>query len=341
MKMMKTRACLLPVLVSSVVLVMTSCGRNVGAPKHHVKLLLDWKAGAEHAFVYYGLKKNFFADEGIDLEIIAGEGSSDSVTQINGKAVDFALCAGETALLAVAAQQPRPVKMLACFYWTTPTEIFSIDTKSIVKPEDLYGKRLGVVKGSSGYRNYLAFARSVGLDRSRIKEVPCTGDVREMLGENAEIDALVQFFYQEPLQLKLAGYKLHEIRFDAAGIQVYGQGLITHEDTLQNHTLIKGMTRAIQRSWQATLVNPDAVVDVFLALHPGPSETYSYAKIKEVVGFVKEGMTRANVKVIGEQTATGWISTYQYLRDQQMLQRTIDPEVVWTNDYLDRSIVLP
>ena len=331
------------VVIFSATLYLYSCGKDQKSQLEKISLLLDWKAGAEHAFVYYGKDIGYFEDEGIDLEIIQGKGSSDSVAQVNGKAVDFALCAGETALLAASAEKPRPIVMIACFYWTTPTEIFSLKEKGIVKAEDLYGKNLGVVKGSSGYRNYVAYAKMIGLDTSRIKEVASSGDLRELTSQNAEVDAMVQFFYQEPLQLKLNGYVLNEIRFSEAGVQVYGQGLITRQDRLREKAssdLCKRMAKAIQKSWQATILEPKKSVDAMLKLNLGPDPVYSYAKIDEVTDFVKDGMAKANVMVIGEQTEKGWIGTYNYLKEQNMIHNDIDLKTMWTNDFLDKSITI-
>ena len=321
-----------------------SCERkpNAKPSPDRVTLLLDWKAGTEHAFVFYGIERGYFADEGIEVQVLPSKGSSDSIAQVNAKSVDFGIAAGESVLTAVAADDPRNIGMIACFYWTTPTEIFSLKAKGITKPTDLYGKTIGVVRGSSGYRNYVAFAQHVGLDTSRIKEVASTGDLREIIAPNAEVDALVQFFYQEPLQLKLKQFEINEIRLADHGVQVYGQGLIAHSDTMRTRaSLVRRFTRAIQKSWRATLAEPDKAVGVFLRDNPGASREYSLAKAKAVVEFVRNGMKQAGVHIVGEQTDAGWRSTYEYLKAQKMLRTDVTAKAAWTNAYLDKSITIP
>src|ERR1700738_3762403 len=59
-----------------------------------VKMRLDWKGGAQHAPFYFGKQKGYYKDEGLDLDIIPGSGSSDTIKQICSKAVEFGLLGG-------------------------------------------------------------------------------------------------------------------------------------------------------------------------------------------------------------------------------------------------------
>lgn len=305
-----------------------------------IKILLDWKPGAEHAFLYAGKNAGFFLKQGIDLEIVAGTGSSSSANMIDAKNVDFALCSGETALQARGAETPREVTVLAVFYPNTPTVIYSLKNTRILKAVDLYGKRLGIMKGSSAYRNYKAFAKKIGLDRSRIKEMPSTGDLREIIGEGAPLDAMVHFGFQHPLQLRLKGYEVSEIRIRDFGIQIYGQSLITHKDTIKNRpNLVHRMTSAVQKSYRLSLLNPEEALNVFFNEIPGQDEEYARKKLEWVNDFVRSGIPKG--KPIGFQSIKGWLSTLEYLKDQGFIIREINIDDVWTNQFLDNSVVTP
>ncbi len=173
---------------------------------------------------------------------------------VDAKTVDFALASGETALQAHGAETPRQTIVLAEYYPNTPTVIYSLQKKGITKPEDLYGKRLGILKGSSSFRNYEAFATKIALDRSRITEIPCTGDLREIIGDNAPLDAMVHFGFQHPLLLRLDGREVNVIRIRDYGIKIYGQGLITNSATVKTQPdLVRKVVRAVQHSYQHAL----------------------------------------------------------------------------------------
>ncbi len=138
---------------------------------------------------------------------------------------------------------------IAVFYPNTPTVIYSLKQKAIEKPEGLYGKRLGVMKTSSAYRNYVAFAEKYGLDRSQIEEIPCTGDLREITSDSARLDAMVHFEFQHPLQIKLHGEEVTVIPLRSFGIKIYGQSLVTHVDMVEKRSdLVQRFTKAVQES---------------------------------------------------------------------------------------------
>jgi NitT/TauT family transport system substrate-binding protein len=57
------------------------------APPAKASLRLDWKGGGQHAPFYLAKERGYYKDEGIDLDIISGSGSSDVVKQVGSKAV--------------------------------------------------------------------------------------------------------------------------------------------------------------------------------------------------------------------------------------------------------------
>src|ERR1051326_4121974 len=77
-------------------------------PAAKVTFRLDWKPGAQQAVFYYARERGYYTQEGIDLQIIPGSGSSDSVKQVGSKAVDLALA--DALSMVQGAAQRVPVK---------------------------------------------------------------------------------------------------------------------------------------------------------------------------------------------------------------------------------------
>src|ERR1700728_1997873 len=65
------------------------CDRLFAAEK--VSVRLNWVPGTEHAFLYLGKEKGWFADAGIDLEIIGGQGSTVAVKTVGAGETTFAI----------------------------------------------------------------------------------------------------------------------------------------------------------------------------------------------------------------------------------------------------------
>src|SRR5262245_53289420 len=107
-----------------------------------VKIRLDWKGGAQHAPFYLGKQRGFFKDEGIDLDVISGSGSSDTIKQVGSKAVEFGLV--DALVLVQGTQQRVPVKSIAAYYQRTPIVLISPTAKPVTDPKQLLtGIKLG------------------------------------------------------------------------------------------------------------------------------------------------------------------------------------------------------
>ena len=82
---MKSSLFSLKLLVVAFALVATAAQQDAGAqatakPQTKVSLRLDWKPGGQHVPFFLGKEKGYYAAEGVDLTIISGSGSSDSVS---------------------------------------------------------------------------------------------------------------------------------------------------------------------------------------------------------------------------------------------------------------------
>lgn len=308
-----------------------------------VKLQLDWTPGSEHAFLYAGVRERFFLDEGIDLQIIPGTGSSGSVAAVDAKTVQFALCSGETALQARSAEPPRDVVAIAVFYPNTPTVVYSLKKAGITTAADLRGKRVGVVLGSSAYRNFLAYLRVKGIDTSEMKLVATSGDVREVWpgpGMKSELDAMVHFGFQHPLLLRLKKVEVNELRLaDEPKVRVAGQALITRSELVEKRfDLVRRVTRAVQKSYRFAIQHPSETLRYFHDQIPAQDRDYSRAKLNWTNDFVARGVQVG--RAIGWQDSTMWLGTRNYLRDLGLLKRDVALGAFWYNDFIDTSVVL-
>ena len=59
-----------------------------------ISVRLNWIPGSEHGFFFLGKDKGWFAKEGIDLEIVAGQGSTLVVKTVGNGDNDFGMADG-------------------------------------------------------------------------------------------------------------------------------------------------------------------------------------------------------------------------------------------------------
>ena len=71
-----------------------------------VTLRLDWVFGSEHAPIFLAKEKGFFRDEGIDVNILPGEGSTVTVKLVGNRTTEFGYAGADQALMAHGRDLP-------------------------------------------------------------------------------------------------------------------------------------------------------------------------------------------------------------------------------------------
>jgi hypothetical protein len=133
-----------------------------------VKIRLDWKGGAQHA-PFYLARRRGITGRGLDLDVISGSGSSDTIKQIGSKAVEFGLV---DAWCWRKAQQRVPAKSIAAYYQTTPIVLISPQAKLVTNPRQLLdGIKLGS-KGSATFQGLSPCSpRTTALEQIKLVDI--------------------------------------------------------------------------------------------------------------------------------------------------------------------------
>ena len=138
-----------------------------------------------------------YKDEGLDVEIISGSGSSDTVKQVGSGTIDFGLV--DALVLVQAAQQRVPVKSIAAYYQRSPIVLISPKDKPITNPKQLLsGIELGSKKGSATYQGLVAFLAANDMQIEQIKMVDIGFGVAPLLVK--QVDAIMGFSMNEPIE---------------------------------------------------------------------------------------------------------------------------------------------
>src|SRR5579871_5921265 len=71
--------------------IMAAIAGSEASAVEKVSVRLNWVPGTEHSFLYLGREKGWFKDAGIDLDIIAGQGSTVAVKTVGAGETPFAI----------------------------------------------------------------------------------------------------------------------------------------------------------------------------------------------------------------------------------------------------------
>ncbi|HEY7676279.1 MAG TPA: ABC transporter substrate-binding protein, partial [Candidatus Methylomirabilis sp.] len=234
-----------------------AAGTPVSAPAAKIKFRLDWKPGAQHAAFYLARERGYYAKEGIDVEIIPGSGSADSVKTLGTRAVELALV--DALVLVQAREQQVPAQAVGAYYQRTPICLMSPQAKPIRTAQEMLGKKIGSKKGSATSQGLTLFLEANNIKPEQLQLVDIGFGVQPLLV--GQVDALMGFTMNEPIEAETAGMPVHEIMIADAGVKAYGLTLASNERFMRERgDLVRGFLRASKQGMQDAAKEPQAAV---------------------------------------------------------------------------------
>jgi NitT/TauT family transport system substrate-binding protein len=297
-----------------------------------VKLRLDWKASGAHAPFYLGKQKSFYKDEGLDLDVISGSGSSDAIKQVGSEAVEFGLVDGLVLVQGVA--QRVPAKSIAAYYQRTPIVLVSPKAKPVTNPRELLGGvKLGSKKGSATFQGLLALLAANGMTLEQIKLVDIGFGVQPLLVK--QVDALMGFSMNEPVEAESAGMAVTLMPISDYWVNTYGLTLVANPDFMQQKPeIVKAFMRATLRSVAATTKDPASAVAA-VAAAVAEADVKREAKVLEhTIPYWSSKETEA--RGFGWQTTERWQGTIDVARKLGLIEIALKTDNVFVNTYLSK-----
>lgn len=228
---------------------------------------LAFIAGGIDAPFFVAKSKGYFEDEGLDVTIVDGTGSTDTIQAVGNGTVQLGN-AGIGAL-AQAAAQAKFDNITAIFglVQKDPSSIVSLKGSGINEPKDLEGKRFATEAGNFSDGMIGAFAAVNDVDLDKIELIVTNNYNQALLRGDADFvnvwanpdgDKISVFNEIEPPML-----------FADYGVNVLGSSVIVRKDWLsENEEAVRGYLRAITKAHADVLANPDEALDLFMENRP-------------------------------------------------------------------------
>ena len=299
-----------------------------GAPKK-VTLTLNWVPYGEHAPFYYGLKKGYFTEQGIDLEIKPGNGSGATIQQVAQKNTMFGWA--DTPVLLRSITTGMKVKSLGVFLQKGPASVQFLADKNIASPADLKGKTVGGTPGDALYATFPAWLKANGVNPTEVKVVNVDAAGKIAALAEGKVDAIQGFFHdQAPTIEGRTGKKVDYLLFADWGMNLLGTGIVVHTDTLKDKgELVKKFVKATQKSWAEAAKDIDGAVDamVELAENEPPKEVLT-KQLNLCLTLLDAGSGSPGVN--SEQK---WTETIELMSKNADLKDAGSPSKYWDGTY--------
>jgi len=293
-----------------------------------VKLPLGYIPNIQFAPVYVMLEKGFAREQGLDVQLEHNIRETDSVALLGTGELTFAVVSGEQVLLSRA--QGVPVVYIAAWYQKYPVSVVAKTEQGIAGPADLKGKNIGL-PGLYG-ANYIgleALLASAGIGDADVTLTPIGYTQIESLATD-QVQAVVGYAANEPIQLRARGYTVTELRV-ADFVHLASNGLVTNEKTLaENPDLVRRMVKAFVQSLEYTIAHPDEAYEISKKYVEGLADA-DEAVQKEILAVSIEFWQAERV---GFSDAQAWENMQDTLMMMGSYAEPLDLDKAFTNEFL-------
>ena len=256
---MTTRRNVLTSVASFVLVSMTVAATLVPgaalAENRKIKLQLAWLADNGSAGEVTALKMGYFAEKGLDVEILPGGPGSNTVQETVSGTADIAISYAPP--LMYAANRHIPVKSFAASFQVAPLTFWSLGETDITSVSDWKGKTVAAGKGASA--QIKALLHNVGLGMDDITFID--GRIPALMLGQADVAAAwpTNLTELQPLFAHPGGYNAQRI-FDS-GLEFQSNYYIAKIETIENDSdMLIAFLEAVDKGWSYAADHPEEAI---------------------------------------------------------------------------------
>ncbi|WP_417812489.1 ABC transporter substrate-binding protein [Thalassospira alkalitolerans] len=300
-----------------------------------LSLQLNWKAGGDHAPIYYALEQGWYEDAGVDLEVRQGSGSGAAAKALEVGQAELAIIDTPTALQFLA--NGTPMKGIFVAYNDNAAGIYWKKSSGIENIKDLAGRKIGAPALDAVRQAWVPIANAVGIDPESVTWVNLQPTAKVAALQSDAVDATTHFYSVHFIYEDIFGDDLGYALLRDNGMNNYSLAYFASDDALEEKSdSIDAMVKVTQKAFAFCLETPEPCVQ---ALSSAVSLKLSDASRQfEYAAKIMPGVT--NSLSIGEWNFDRLAVDFDVVKAAFDLG-VLDTSTVFTNEFIDTSIQYP
>lgn len=225
------------------------------AKEKQVKLFLKWRHQFQFAGYYAAMEKGFFAEEGLDVEIIERDPTWAPKDKVGNEVGHYGV--SDTSII-IDYLKGDPYLIVATIFQHSPLVIATRAEDKIYSPLELKGKKFMHQKDIDDAVFKVMF-NNVGLKDDDVIDIPHSFSNDDLI--NGKVDAISIYSTNQPYYFKEKKQEIHIINPINYGVDLYGDLLFTNFAEAERYPeRVEAMKRAIVRGWYYALENQEEIV---------------------------------------------------------------------------------
>lgn len=301
-----------------------------------VTFQLDWLPGGDKAPIYVCIEKGFCAEEGLDVSIAGGRGSSEAVTKLATGASDIGL-SGISALMAAKSKGEIPVTAVMSKFNKGPHAFYTLEGNEIKEIKDVKGKKIATSPFTASNVFLPLVLEDAGLSEDDIQLTKADPGALGPMLMTGQVDAIIAWVTDVSRyegQGKQAKKEVTYIPWSTAGLDLYSASIVAADKFLKERPEVaKRFLKAYIKSVEYAKDNTAEAAKAVVAKVPE-------LKAENVEGSLKDALPLLYNEVTEEfglgtfdkdRLAVTW---KRVAKAQKLDESAIDPETI-----IDRSFL--
>ncbi len=293
-----------------------------------VTVVLDWTPNTNHTGLYVAKDMGYFAEEGLEVEILQPSGGTSDQLVASGRA-EFGVSYQEG--VTFARLEDVPVVSIGAVIQHNTSGFASLKEKGIKTPKDWAGKNYG---GWGSPVENATLKAMIEKDGGKVEDINIltTGSADFFQTSKSQVDFAWVFEAWTNIEAKLNGFEIDYIPLRAYddALDYYTPVIITNEKLIKkDKKLVEKFMRAVKKGYEYAINNPVEAGEILLDNAPELSRELVIESSKYLASRYQD-----DAPYWGRQKESVWVNYQNWLFDNGLISEKTDMTKAFTNEFL-------
>ena len=303
---------------------------TTGAIKE-ITFVLDWTPNTNHTGIYVAQAQGYFAEEGLEVEIVQPPEDGADLLVASGKA-QFGISFQDSMAPGVAGDNVLPTTAVATLVQHNTSGLLARKGEGMERPKGLEGKRYSTWDLPVEKAMVKDIVEKDGGDFAKVELIPSTVTDEVSALESNSTDSIWVFYAWGGIATEVADLATDYIAFKDINpiFDYYTPVLIANNEFLAaDKETAKAFLRALKKGYEFAIEDPQAAAEILCAASP----ELDLEMVVASQNYLKD-QYKAEVAQWGYMAPDRWNGFYQWLNENGLSEVEIPMDAGFSNDYL-------